>query len=205
MTIDRIAPLSFRPTTDQVDTSHDDQLFHRAVAEAYCDSLQRAPSVPDLSKSASSGAPLASAAPKPGVVQYDHVTDVLPFDHTFSETGWDCETAMFAGSVFASAPGVSSAGFPPLWSSARSIARAVDFLIPAALLRAQDDVENLVASLNDRAIVSVSRKGDTLIVRALNKAASNTLRAFAGLIRSRAFAFSDVHYVGYSFNSRSEI
>lgn len=198
MTIDRIAPLSFQPTADQDDTSHDDQSFHRAVAEAYCDSLQCAPSVPDLSKSASSGAPLVSTAPKPGAVQYDHVTDVLPFDHTFSETGCDCETAVFAGSFFASAPGVLSTGLPPLWSSARFIARAVDFLIPAELLRAQDDVENLIASLNDRAIVSVSRKGDTLIVHALNKAASNTLRAFAGLIRSTAFAFSDVYYVGYS-------
>lgn len=198
MTIDRTVPLSFQSTADQDDTSYDDQSFRRAVTEAYCDSLQCAPSVPDLSKSASSGAPLVSTAPKPGAVQYDHVTDVLPFDHTFSETGWDCETAMFAGSLFTSAPGVSSTGLPPLWSSARSIVQAVDFLIPAELLRAQDDVENLVASLNDRAIVSLSRKGDTLIVRALNKAASNTLRAFASLIRSRAFAFSDVYYVGYS-------
>lgn len=198
MTIDRTVPLSFQLTAGQDDASHDDQSFHRAVVETYCDSLQCVPSVPDLSKSASSGAPLVSTAPKPGAVQYDHVTDVLPFDHTFPETGWDRETAMFAGSFFASAPGVSSTVFPPLWSSARSIARAVDSLIPAELLRAQDDVENLVASLNDRALVSVSRKGDTLIVRALNKAASNTLRAFAGLIRSRAFAFSDVYYVGYS-------
>lgn len=198
MIIDRTVPLSFQPIVDQDDTLYDDQSFHRAVAEAYCDSLQCAPSVPDLSKSASSGAPLISTAPKPGAVQHDHVTGVLPFDHTFSETGWDRETLMFAGSFLANAPGVSSTGLPPLWSGARSIARAVDFLIPAELLRAQDDIENLVASLNDRAIVSVSRKGDTLIVRALNKAASNTLRAFASLIRSRAFVFSDVYYVGYS-------
>lgn len=58
-------------------------------------------------------------------------------------------------------------------------------------------VKAVVATLNARAVVTVTQRGDTVIVVAANRAAANTLRAFASLIRYRIFAFPEVYYVGY--------
>lgn len=116
MTIDRIETPPFQLIAYQDDASRDDHSFQHNVVEAYCDSLQHAPSVPDLSRSASGGMPrLIPTAPRSEAAERDHVietdasgfaiTDILPFDHEFSESGWDRNTAMFAGAAFATVSG----------------------------------------------------------------------------------------------------
>lgn len=116
MTIDRIETLLSQFIADQDGVSRDDHSFQHNVVEAYFDSLQHALSVPDLSRSASGGTPrLISTAPRLEVAERDHaietdasgfaITDILPFDHEFSESGWDRNTAMFAGAAFATVSG----------------------------------------------------------------------------------------------------
>lgn len=124
MTIDHIATLSSPLIADQANTSREDQSFQRGVAEAYCDSLHHAPSVPDLSRSASGGTPrLIATAPRPEAVERARavetdahglpITDILPSDQEFSESGWDRDTAVRAGAAFAAVSGALMFGPVP--------------------------------------------------------------------------------------------
>lgn len=130
-------------------------------------------------------------------MNYDMVTDILPFSHAISEALWDHTTVTLAGSPFASAPHVPSSGLPKFRPSAQRLAQVDDSLIESTSVCVRTRIENLVAGLNARAMVSVERKKSTIVVCALNKAASNTLRAFASLIRSEAFEFYSVSRVEY--------
>ena len=61
----------------------------------------------------------------------------------------------------------------------------------------QSIVKTTVASLNARAITTTVQYGDTAIVVAMNKAAANTLRAFASLIARKAFMAPEIYSVGF--------
>lgn len=91
----------------------------------------------------------------------------------------------------------SSSGFPAFRTGLKSGIGLGGFLDKIVTLTASAVVERAIADLNARAVVSVAQTGDTLVVRADNKAAWNTLRAYAGLIRAQAFKLSGIYYVGY--------
>lgn len=94
----------------------------------------------------------------------------------------------------------SSSGFPRFCAGLKSGIGLGGVLDELATLTASVVIKRTVADLNKRAAVSIAQTGDTLVVRADNKAAGNTLRAYAGLIRAQAFKLSGIYYVGYDIS-----
>lgn len=91
----------------------------------------------------------------------------------------------------------SSSGFPAFCAGLKSGIGLGGLLDKIMTPTASVTAERAVVDLNARAVVSVVQTGDELVVRADNKAAGNTLRAYASLIRARAFKHPGVYYVGY--------
>lgn len=122
------------------------------------------------------------------VAHSDVATYVLPSYHEVFGEERGPKVALVAG---------SSAGFPTFCANLKSGIGLGGILDKLATLTAGVATKRTVADLNARAAVSVVQSGDTLIVRADNKAAENTLRAYASLIRAQAFKLPGIYYVGY--------